>query len=84
MGHALAEAAAARGARVTLVTASGLDGPAGHEVLRVNTAAEMRAAVLAHLAQATVVIGAAAVTDFCVREVSPEKLRRRRPDDAGA
>ncbi len=76
MGHALAKAAAERGARVTLVTASGLDGPAGHEVVRVNTAAEMREAVLAHLDHATVVIGAAAVADFCVREVSPEKLRR--------
>ena len=76
MGHALAAAAAARGARVTLVTASGLDGPAGQEVVRVNTAEEMRAAVLARLDQATVVVGAAAVADFRVREVSPEKLRR--------
>lgn len=76
MGHALAEAAAARGARVTLVTASGLDGPAGQEVVRVNTAAEMRVAVLGRLAEATVVIGAAAVADFRAREVSPEKLRR--------
>ncbi len=76
MGHALAEAAAERGARVTLVTASGLDGPAGQETVRVNTAAEMHAAVLARLDQATVVIGAAAVADFRVSEVSPEKLRR--------
>ena len=76
MGHALATAAAERGARITLVTASGLDGPAGQETVRVNTAAEMREAVLERLDQATVVIGAAAVADFRVREVSPEKLRR--------
>ena len=76
MGHALATAAAARGARVTLVTASGLDGPAGQETIPVNTAAEMRVAVLERLEQATVVIGAAAVADFRVSEVSPVKLRR--------
>ncbi len=76
MGHALAAAAAARGAKVTLVTASRLDGPAGQHTVRVDTAAEMRAAVLEHLGQATVVIGAAAVADFRVREVSPVKLRR--------
>ncbi len=76
MGHALAESAAARGARVTLVTASSLDGPPGQETVRVNTAAEMRAAVLERLDVATVVIGAAAVADFRVRETSPEKLRR--------
>ena len=76
MGHALAHAAAARGARVTLVTASGLDGPGGQATVRVNTAAEMRAAVLARLDGATVVIGAAAVADFRVSEVSPVKLRR--------
>ncbi len=79
MGHALAAAAAERGARVTLVTASGLDGPAGQETVRVNTAAEMRAAVLARLDRATVVIGAAAVADFRVRAASPEKLRRSGP-----
>ena len=76
MGHALAESAAARGARVTLVTASSLDGPPGQETVRVNTAAEMRVAVLERLDEATVVIGAAAVADFRVRDASPEKLRR--------
>ncbi len=79
MGHALAAAAAARGARVTLVTASGLAGLSGHEMVRVNTAAEMRAAVLKGLDRATVVIGAAAVADFRVRDISPEKLRRSGP-----
>ncbi len=76
MGHALAAAASERGARVTLVTASGLAGPPRQETVRVNTAAEMRAAVFERLDRATVVIGAAAVADFRMREVAPEKLRR--------
>ena len=76
MGHALAEAAAARGARVVLVTSSALPVPAACETVRVGTAAEMASAVLEALPRATVVIGAAAVADFRARAVSPGKLRR--------
>ncbi len=76
MGHALAAAALARGARVTLVTASPLPTPVGCEAVRVQTAAEMAAAVFDHLPRATVVIGAAAVADFCPRSVAAGKLRR--------
>ncbi len=77
MGHALAAAAAARGANVVLVTASALPAPAGCRVVRVTTAAEMELAALAELAGATVVIKAAAVADFRVREAAAGKLRRR-------
>ncbi len=79
MGHALAKAARRRGARVMLVTASTLAADPGVEVTRVSTAAEMHAAVLALLPQATAVLGAAAVADF--RPVAPavQKLRRSGP-----
>jgi phosphopantothenoylcysteine decarboxylase/phosphopantothenate--cysteine ligase len=51
----------------------------GCEVVSVQTAAEMQAAVLQHLPDATTVIGAAAVADFRARQVSTHKLER----DAG-
>lgn len=79
MGYALAEEALARGARVILVTASSLRAPADAEVVRVETAAEMSAAVLEHLPAATVVIKAAAVADYRVITSSPSKLRRSGP-----
>ena len=75
MGHALAAAARARGARVLLVSAASADEP-GCECVRVESAAEMMEAVLARLAQATVVIGAAAVSDFRVRAAAGQKLKR--------
>ena len=76
MGHAVAEAAVARGANVILVTASSLPGPAGCKVVRVSTADEMERAVLQELGSATVVVKAAAVADFRARTVAPGKLRR--------
>ena len=77
MGHALAASALARGARVVLVTASALPAPEGCTANRVQTAAEMAAAVLAQLLDATIVIGAAAVADFRPRAFAPAKLRRQ-------
>jgi phosphopantothenoylcysteine decarboxylase/phosphopantothenate--cysteine ligase len=79
MGHALAEEAFARGARVILVTASTLSDAAGCVVIRVETAAQMSAAVLEHLPTSTVVIKAAAVSDYRVSQPSPSKLRRSGP-----
>ncbi len=80
MGYALAAAAVARGAKVILVSApTALAAPQGCEVVQVTTAAEMHAAVLAHLPRATAVIGAAAVSDFRPVTVAPEKLRRTGP-----
>jgi phosphopantothenoylcysteine decarboxylase/phosphopantothenate--cysteine ligase len=75
MGHAIAEEAAARGARVLLVTASALPAP-GCEIVRVATTREMRDAVMKHLAAATVVVMAAAVADFRPIHVAAGKLRR--------
>ena len=80
-GHAIAEAAARRGAKVVLVTASSLalDATVGALVDRrdVDTAAEMLDAVLAAAADADVVVMAAAVADFRPRGGSSTKLRRR-------
>jgi phosphopantothenoylcysteine decarboxylase/phosphopantothenate--cysteine ligase len=79
MGHALAEEAVARGARVILVTASSLPTPAGCTVIRVETAAEMSAAVFEHLQMSTMVIKAAAVADYRVATPSLSKVRRSGP-----
>jgi phosphopantothenoylcysteine decarboxylase/phosphopantothenate--cysteine ligase len=77
MGFALAEAAAARGARVILVSGPvSLADPAGVEVIRVNTAVEMRDAVLAHLPRATIIVKAAAVADYRVAEPAAHKIKK--------
>jgi len=76
MGYALASAAAARGARVILISAPTALVAPDCELIPVTTAAEMHAAVLDRLHEATVVIGAAAVSDFRAATIAPEKLRR--------
>ena len=76
MGHALAKAARARGARVILITASALPAAPGVERVPVQTSEEMRTALGEHLASATIVIGAAAVSDFRPAQYSASKLRR--------
>jgi phosphopantothenoylcysteine decarboxylase/phosphopantothenate--cysteine ligase len=80
MGYALARAAAARGARVVLVSGPvELAAPWGVERVGVETAAEMAEAVLARAAEVDVVIMAAAVADFRPVAVRPEKIKK----DAG-
>jgi phosphopantothenoylcysteine decarboxylase/phosphopantothenate--cysteine ligase len=76
-GHALAEEAAARGARVILVTTTLLPVAGGIEVVRVETAAEMEAAVLACSDAADVVFMAAAVADFRLKAPADRKLKKR-------
>ena len=64
-GYALARAAAARGAKVTLVAANtSLDDPAGVDVVRVETTEQLREAVLTAAATADAVVMAAAPADF--------------------
>jgi len=80
MGYALAEAAIARGAKVILISApTALAAPAGCERIDVTTASQMHAAVLAHLPQATMVIKAAAVSDFRPAAIAARKLKRNGP-----
>ncbi|OGK97788.1 MAG: phosphopantothenoylcysteine decarboxylase, partial [Candidatus Rokubacteria bacterium RBG_16_73_20] len=79
MGYSLAAAALRRGARVTLVSGpTALTPPAGAVFVPVQTAEEMREAVLHHLASATIVIKAAAVADYRVRHVAPAKIKGKR------
>jgi phosphopantothenoylcysteine decarboxylase/phosphopantothenate--cysteine ligase len=79
MGYALAEVARARGARVILISApTALAAPEGCELVPVTTSEDMRSAVLARLSEATMVIMAAAVSDYRVAE-APQKLKRQGP-----
>ena len=75
-GHALAEAARARGASVTLVTTTSLPVAPGIERVPVDTAAEMGDAMAVASASADVVIMAAAVADFRPEEVADAKLKK--------
>jgi phosphopantothenoylcysteine decarboxylase/phosphopantothenate--cysteine ligase len=75
-GHALAFEAAARGASVTVVTTVPRDVPPGAELVRVETAAEMEAEVLARAATADVVVMAAAVADFRPKVVADQKIKK--------
>jgi phosphopantothenoylcysteine decarboxylase/phosphopantothenate--cysteine ligase len=76
MGNAIAVEAAARGAMVTLVTAAAAPAEPGLEVVAVETAAEMAAAVWERAADAEVAVLAAAVADFRPVDPSDSKLRR--------
>ena len=77
MGYALAQAAAKRGARVTLISGPvQLPPPPDIEFVPVQTAAEMREAVLSCAREATVVIKAAAVSDYRVAEPNVRKLKK--------
>ena len=77
MGYAMAEAAAARGARVILVSGpTALSPPQGVDVIHVETAQQMHDAVLAKLTAATVVIKAAAVADYRPKQVAARKIKK--------
>jgi phosphopantothenoylcysteine decarboxylase/phosphopantothenate--cysteine ligase len=80
MGYALADAAQSRGAKVILVSGPvALHPPARCVVVSVITAEEMRKAVLGRMAEATMVIKAAAVADYRPVNVSEQKLKRTGP-----
>lgn len=76
-GYAIAGEAAARGAQVTLVTTVELATPAGVTAQRVETAAQMDAAMRRLAPQADVVVMAAAVADFRPATVAGGKLKKR-------
>jgi phosphopantothenoylcysteine decarboxylase / phosphopantothenate---cysteine ligase len=76
-GYALARAAAARGARVTLIAANvTLPDPAGTDIVRVGTTEELRVATLAAAADAHVVVMAAAPADFRPAKVQDQKIKK--------
>src|SRR3989440_7116181 len=76
MGYALAEAALRRGARVLLVTGpTSLTPPGAAEITRVESAEQMREAVLKLLPQATIVIKTAAVSDYRPKHTASQKIK---------
>jgi phosphopantothenoylcysteine decarboxylase/phosphopantothenate--cysteine ligase len=77
MGYALAEAAAERGAEVTLVSGPvQLAEPRGVQVVHVRTALEMHDAVFAHLSEASIIVKAAAVADYHLAQVPRHKIKK--------
>ena len=80
MGFAIAEAAARHGARVLLITApSALSDPRGVKVIRIETACQMREAVLKEYDSCDAVIMSAAVADYRAKTIAPEKIKKSEP-----
>ena len=75
-GHAIADEAAARGARVILVTTAARPAAAGVEVVSVETAAEMEKAIAQHSDASDIIVMAAAVADFRPKAPADEKLKK--------
>ncbi len=77
MGFRVAEAARDRGARVVLVTGpTEVEPPAGVELVRVRSAQQMHAAVLARAGEASIVVMAAAVSDYRPAQVAERKVKK--------
>ncbi len=77
MGYALARAAHQAGAGVTLISGPvSLDSPTGVERIEVGSALEMRDAVIKQVSQADIFIACAAVADYRVADVAPQKLKK--------
>jgi phosphopantothenoylcysteine decarboxylase/phosphopantothenate--cysteine ligase len=77
MGYAVAEAALSRGAQVTLVTGPvSIDPPSAARVIRVQSAAQMYDAVMGSLSEATLVVMAAAVSDYRPAQVAGRKIKK--------
>jgi phosphopantothenoylcysteine decarboxylase/phosphopantothenate--cysteine ligase len=77
MGYAIAKAAACRGARVILISGPvALKPPENVDVVAVETAEQMRNAVMERARLATVIVKAAAVADYHVKNASERKIKR--------
>jgi len=77
MGYAVATVAARRGGDVVLISApTHLAPPPGVKFIAVETATEMREAVLSEFADATAVVMAAAVSDYRVKEIAAQKIKK--------
>ncbi len=76
MGHSIADEAARRGADVVLVTTATRTVAAHVKVENVETAEEMRAAVLAHADAADAIVMSAAVADFRPSMPPPDKIKK--------
>lgn len=77
MGYAIAAAAATQGAKVVLISGPvALADPAGVEVIRVSTAAEMHAATHDQIDGADIFVAAAAVSDYRPTAASRQKIKK--------
>tara|TARA_Y100001970_G_scaffold120650_1_gene149612 strand:- start:53002 stop:54186 length:1185 start_codon:yes stop_codon:yes gene_type:complete len=74
-GYAMAEAAVARGAEVTLISTVELEVPVGVDLVSVESASQMHEAVLER-ADADVIVMAAAVADFRPVDTSDSKIKK--------
>lgn len=75
-GYALAEAARARGARVTLVTTVDREPPPGVEIVEVASAVDMQQAIVPRSGDVDVLIMAAAVADFRPSSIADRKIKK--------
>ena len=77
MGYALAEAAKLAGAHVILISGpTDLQRLTGVETISVNTAEEMHKAVMSRVVNCDIFIAAAAVSDYRVENISPQKIKK--------
>ena len=77
MGFAIAEAAAKRGAEVTVVVgAVSVDPPENVKIINAVSAQKMHGSVMQNLSDATIYIGAAAVADYRPKNVSDNKIKK--------
>lgn len=77
MGYAIAAAAAARGATVTLVSGPvNLPTPAGVKRIDVESALQMQSAVMTEVTHHQIFIACAAVADYRAACVAPEKIKK--------
>jgi phosphopantothenoylcysteine decarboxylase/phosphopantothenate--cysteine ligase len=82
MGYALAEAALERGAEVTLISANvSLEKPDGVEMIKVQTAVEMKKAVAGAVKKADVLVMAAAVADYRPEAATKSKIKKESKGD---
>ena len=81
MGYAIAERAARRGARVTLISGpTNLDAPAGVELVHVHTVRQMHDAVMKRIDDIRVMIAAAAPADFAPAQANAQKIKKSGED----
>ena len=76
MGYAVAEAARDRGARVTLVSSAALPDPTGIDIVHVESAEEMKAAVVKACAKTDALIMAAAPADYQPKSAVKQKIKK--------
>ena len=82
MGYAIARAAAARGAEVTLLTGPvSLDAPQGVHVVPFTTTQDLLARALEHAPNQDILIQSAAPADYRAEEIASQKIKKNHGED---